>query len=144
MQHKYQFKPAQIKKILKDLLQGLKEMHAKGIMHRDLKPENILLRSKTGIDCVIADFGLAEFVNAEQFLFVRCGTPGYVAPEVINIRDMKAKYGSICDIFSLGLIFHVFLFGFSVFRKTTYNEVLAENRACKYTFEDEIYQSIPK
>ena len=111
--------------MMKDLLEGLKEMHSKGIMHRDLKPENILLRSKTTMQCVIADFGLAEFANSEQFLFVRCGTPGYVAPEVINIKDMKQKYGPICDIFSLGLIFHVFLFGFSVFRKKTYNQVLA-------------------
>jgi len=44
---------------MKDLLEGLKEMHSKGIMHRDLKPENILLRSKDKIECVIADFGLS-------------------------------------------------------------------------------------
>lgn len=70
---------------------------------------------------MIADFGLAEFVNSEEYLFVRCGTPGYVAPEVINIKDMKKRYSSICDIFSLGLIFHILLFGFSLFRKKTYN-----------------------
>jgi calcium-dependent protein kinase len=70
---------------------------------------------------------------------VRCGTPGYVAPEVINIKDMKQKYGSICDIFSLGLIFHVFLFGHSVFKKKTYQEVLAENRACTFTLDGELY-----
>lgn len=50
---------------MRDLLEGLKEMHSKGIMHRDLKPENILLRSKTGVECVIADFGLAEFTDEE-------------------------------------------------------------------------------
>lgn len=127
---------------MKDLLEGLKQMHNKGIMHRDLKPENILLRSKNSLECVIADFGLAEFYQAQEYLFVRCGTPGYVAPEVINIKDMKQKYSPICDIFSLGLIFHVFLFGFSVFRKKTYQEVLAENRSCKFTFEEEIYESI--
>jgi len=38
---------------------------------------------------------------------VRCGTPGYVAPEVINIKDMKTKYSSICDIYSLGLIYNI-------------------------------------
>ena len=136
MQEKYHFKPSEIKIMMKDLLEGLREMHSKGIMHRDLKPENILLRNKDKLQCVIADFGLAQFVNADEYLFVRCGTPGYVAPEVINIKDMKKKYSSICDVFSLGLIFHVFLFGFSLFRKKTYNEVLAENRACKFTFEE--------
>lgn len=55
-------------------------MHSKSIMHRDLKPENILFRKEEDYDCVIADYGLAEFSNAKEYLFVRCGTPGYVAP----------------------------------------------------------------
>jgi serine/threonine protein kinase len=49
-------------------------------MHRDLKPENILLRTENGDDCVIADYGLSEFCDNADYLFVRCGTPGYVAP----------------------------------------------------------------
>jgi serine/threonine protein kinase len=103
------------------ILEGLKEMHSKNIMHRDLKPENILLRSPDSYECVIADYGLAEFADSEEYLFVRCGTPGYVAPEVINIKDMKAKYAPICDIFSLGLIFHLLVFGKSLFKGKTYN-----------------------
>lgn len=43
-------------------------------------------------------------------MFVRCGTPGYVAPEVVNIKDMNVKYEAICDVFSLGLIFYILLF----------------------------------
>ena len=49
-------------------------------MHRDLKPENLLYRKEGDFDCVIADFGLAEYADAAEYLFVRCGTPGYVAP----------------------------------------------------------------
>ena len=118
--------------MIKGLLQGLKEMHAKNVMHRDLKPENILLRKSDDYDLVIADFGLAEFSNADKYLFVRCGTPGYVAPEVINISDMSTKYNPICDMFSLGLIFHSFLIGRSAFKGTTYNDVLRQNRACDF------------
>jgi len=103
------------------ILLGLKEMHSKRIMHRDLKPENILFRAENSFECVIADFGLAEFADVEEYLFVRCGTPGYVAPEVINIKDMKTKYDPICDIFSLGLIFHILLLGVSAFPGKTYN-----------------------
>ena len=55
-------------------------MHSKDLMHRDLKPENLLFRKTGDWDCVIADFGLAEFSNENEYLFVRCGTPGYVAP----------------------------------------------------------------
>ena len=56
-----------------------------------------------------------------MYLFTRCGTPGFVAPEVINIKDMKAKYHSICDIFSLGLIFYMLLFAKSLFKSKNYN-----------------------
>ncbi len=54
-------------------------------MHRDLKPENLLLKSKenTDYDLVVADFGLATFTNVKDILFKRCGTPGFVAPEVL-------------------------------------------------------------
>jgi serine/threonine protein kinase len=115
-------------------------MHSKGIMHRDLKPENLLFRKEGEWDCVIADFGLAEFANIDTYLFVRCGTPGYVAPEVINIKDMKTKYSPICDIYSLGLIFHILLFGKSAFPGTTYNEVLAQNRAANIDLSGEEYK----
>lgn len=109
-------------------------MHSKKIMHRDLKPENILFRTQGTFECVIADFGLAQFSDEPEYLFVRCGTPGYVAPEVINIKDMKTKYEPICDMFSLGLIFHILLLGVSAFPGKTYNEVLAQNRASNITF----------
>jgi serine/threonine protein kinase len=50
--------------MVRDILEGLKEMHSKNLMHRDLKPENILFRSKGSLDCVIADYGLAEFADS--------------------------------------------------------------------------------
>jgi calcium-dependent protein kinase len=111
-------------------------------MHRDLKPENLIFRQEGSWDCVIADFGLAEFSDEKDYLFVRCGTPGYVAPEVINIKDMSAKYEPICDMFSLGLIFHILLLGVSAFPGKTYNEVLAQNRASNITFEGEEYKHL--
>lgn len=82
-------------------------MHKKNIMHRDLKPENILFRKENDYDCVIADFGLAENYQSQEYMFVRCGTPGYVAPEIVNLKDLKAKYDPICDLFSVGVIFHL-------------------------------------
>jgi serine/threonine protein kinase len=55
---------------------------------------------------------------------------------------MKTKYSPVCDIFSLGLIFHVLLFGKSVFKGKTYNEVLQENRACNFDLESEEYKQV--
>lgn len=62
------------------LTRGLKEMHDKGIMHRDIKPQNIMLRENNTIDPVIVDFGLSAETESQDYLFYRCGTPGYVAP----------------------------------------------------------------
>jgi len=116
--------------VMKGILEGLEVMHSQNIMHRDLKPENILLRKDGDYDCVIADFGLAESALNDPYLFVRCGTPGYVAPEVVNLKDLKAKYDPICDLFSVGVIFHILAMRKTPFPGKEYNEVLAQNRAC--------------
>ena len=53
----------------------------------------------------IVDFGLATKINVDEFVFKRCGTPGYVAPEILLFGKNK-KYNEKCDIFSLGVIFY--------------------------------------
>lgn len=77
-------------------------------MHRDLKPENIMFKKKNTLDeLVIVDFGLAEFENEPNYLFSKCGTPGYVAPEVANYKtESKNRYKNKCDMFSVGVILH--------------------------------------
>ncbi len=100
------FLPDEVKTIMKGVLEGLAYMHARGIMHRDIKPDNIMFRHEGVEDTVLADFGLATHCHVEEYLFSRCGTPGYVAPEVINLVDLKAKYSSICDVYSAGCIFY--------------------------------------
>ena len=109
-------------------------MHAQNIMHRDLKPENILLRKEGDFDCVIADFGLSQKAD-EDYMFVRCGTPGYVAPEVINLKDLKAKYTTVCDLFSVGVIFHLLALRKSPFPGREYDDVLSQNRLCKFSYD---------
>ena len=54
----------------------------------------------------IGDFGLSTFSGLKKFMFPRCGTPGFVAPEIINIKSMDQIYGDVCDEFSCGLVFH--------------------------------------
>lgn len=100
-------------------------MHNKEIMHRDLKLENILFKKPNKMESVvIADFGLATYVNEPEYLYCRCGTPGFVAPEIINIKDMKSKYSSVCDIYSLGLVFYLLLTGKSAFNGKSYSTVV--------------------
>ena len=67
------------------LVSGMAKMHQHRIMHIDLKPENLMLRNPFSLDSVIVDFGLACHADDEKYLFYRCGTPGYVAPEIIAL-----------------------------------------------------------
>ena len=79
-------------------------------MHRDIKPENILFKKKNSFfdenNICIADFGLATSQNVTKYLFFRCGTPGYIAPEVLQITDPEKKYSEKCDIYSLGAVMY--------------------------------------
>lgn len=57
---------------------------------------------------------------------------------------MNTRYSYACDVFSLGLIFHLLLFGKSLFPGKSYNEVLRQNRNCEYTISGGIYKSLHK
>lgn len=129
---------------LRAIIKGICHCHERGVMHRDLKPENILFRTNemSEENICIADFGLATFLEVDEYLFSRCGTPGFVAPEVVNLKDTKVKYNPICDEFSVGIIFHILVFGKSIFPGKTYNDILAQNRACVFDFNDSLYEKL--
>ena len=118
LKQRKKLKEIDVKRILKGLLDGIKEMQDKNIMHRDIKPENILIKNGKidSENIYLVDFGLATYQNEKQYLFVRCGTPGFVAPEILHIKDKMAHYDKICDVFSIGIVFHwMFLYFFLSF-----------------------------
>lgn len=83
------------------------------IVHRDLKPENLLFKDKTETaDLMITDFGLSKILdNHNQVLLTACGTPGYVAPEVL----LQTGHGRPVDMWSIGVIAYTLLCGYTPF-----------------------------
>ena len=124
---------------LKQLLRALSHMQKVGIMHRDIKPDNIMLRNRTKPELVLTDFGLSTFEKEPKYLYPKCGTPGYVAPEIINKKQTDADletwhYTSICDIFSLGATFYFMLTLKQLFFSVKTKETIDLNKACKIDY----------
>jgi len=103
-------------------------MHQRGIIHRDLKPDNILLNSdKEGVlDVRVADLGLACKASVDEVLEHKCGTPSYIAPEVLA----KTGYSFKSDLFSLGSIMFNLVTGRFLFYADSLTEMLRLNKEC--------------
>jgi 5'-AMP-activated protein kinase catalytic alpha subunit len=96
------------KKIAVQILRGLEYCHSKNILHRDVKLDNILLDSKMRVK--LCDFGVSRFMPsaADELVFERCGTPAYIAPEVISGTGYA---GFNADIWSLGVLLYALMTG---------------------------------
>lgn len=127
--NKLKLRQDETRAIFKQLLSGLMYLHENSIIHRDIKPENILLditprtskdQKQTGpwdeneydIKVKIADFGLAKFIGELKFTNTLCGTPAYVAPEILS---NKRNYSTKVDLWLSGVLLYVCLCGFPPF-----------------------------
>lgn len=122
----------------RQLIDGVEYCHKLGICHRDLKPENLLLDEHGNLK--ISDFGLSslyvgdadgEGTTRTELLHTTCGTPNYVAPEVLSDQGYDGKKA---DVWSCGVILYVLLAGFLPFDESTIVALFAKIQNADFTY----------
>jgi calcium/calmodulin-dependent protein kinase I len=124
--------------LARKLLSALAYMHEHRIIHRDIKLENIMMTSlDEEADIKIVDFGFACEMTPEN-LEICCGSPGYVAPEILN----KQPYDGKADVFSVGIVLYIILSGNSPFIARTVEETIAKNREGRIRYDNPCWGEI--
>eukprot|EP01065_Artemidia_motanka_P004259 TRINITY_DN12038_c0_g1_i1.p1 TRINITY_DN12038_c0_g1~~TRINITY_DN12038_c0_g1_i1.p1 ORF type:complete len:491 (+),score=154.67 TRINITY_DN12038_c0_g1_i1:93-1475(+) len=133
------------RRYFQQIILGLSYCHSKGVAHRDLKPENLLLDSKDNIK--ITDFGLSKMqeVGEDKMLSTTCGTPHYVAPEIISEKPYS---GFVADVWSCGVILFVMLAAYLPFEDPQINGLFNKIERGEYRtprhFSEEVKTTISK
>jgi len=129
--------------VTRDLLSSIALMNRIGLAHRDIKPANILMcdKSKTGFNVKVGDFGMSAFVGVDGLVHGRCGTPGYVAPEIFDVGS-RVGYGNKVDVFSSGVTLYVLLCGYEPFFGETESELIKANQAAIVKFEGDEWDKV--
>ena len=121
------------KVIFKQIIEGLQYCHAKSIVHRDIKLDNILLDVHGEVK--ICDFGISKIVRSGEIMTEQCGTPAYIAPEIL--RD-KGYEGFQCDVWSAGVVLFAMLYGTVPFKANNMSELQSLILKAKYTLKDDV------
>jgi len=121
------------------LLSAIHHCHSKKVAHRDLKPENLLLTSENDDSSIkIADFGFAKRVKAPKSLTTQCGTPGYVASEILEGKP----YDTQADMWSIGVIVYILLGGYPPFIESNQRTLFRKIRKGQYEFHEEYWGQV--
>ncbi|GAV58639.1 Pkinase domain-containing protein/NAF domain-containing protein [Cephalotus follicularis] len=134
------------RKYFQQLINAVDFCHSRGVYHRDIKPENLLLDENKNLK--VSDFGLSALAESKRhdgLLHTTCGTPAYVAPEVIN---RKGYDGAKADIWSCGVVLFVLLAGYLPFHDSNlmelYRKIGKAEFKCPNWFPSEVRRLLSK
>ncbi|XP_075489349.1 CBL-interacting serine/threonine-protein kinase 3-like isoform X2 [Primulina tabacum] len=119
------------RKYFQQLINAVDYCHSRGVFHRDLKPENLLMDDAGNLK--VSDFGLSalsQTVRDDGLLHTTCGTPNYVAPEVLNDRGYD---GATADLWSCGVILFVLLAGYLPFDDANLMNLYSKISSAEFT-----------
>lgn len=144
LEQKKQFSEKETWTVIKQLAHAVAYLHDSDIVHRDLKLENILLSQPVGnelLNIKLTDFGLSYVrggVGSDSMMQSVCGTPIYMAPEVID----DLGYSQQCDIWSLGVIMYILLTGRPPFVAETEEKLYELIKKGEVDFSDPCWENI--
>ncbi|KAM6976734.1 calcium/calmodulin-dependent protein kinase IGb [Aplochiton taeniatus] len=125
-------------KVVQQVLEAVSYLHKNGIVHRDLKPENLLYYSQDeNSKIMVSDFGLSKMVDRD-IMSTACGTPGYVAPEVLA----QKPYSKAVDCWSIGVITYILLCGYPPFYEETETRLFSKIMKAQYEFDSPFWDDI--
>ncbi|KAJ3367079.1 hypothetical protein GGF32_000141 [Allomyces javanicus] len=127
--------------IVHQVTEALKYLHSIGIVHRDIKPDNLLIKDKDApkMQVMVTDFGLSRTLDYEgQILLTACGTPGYLAPEVLS----NLGHNTPADMWSLGCVTYVLLSGNMPFFAETTGGIFEKILKGEYEFDPECWDEV--
>eukprot|EP00569_Conticribra_weissflogii_P006495 CAMPEP_0171332994 /NCGR_PEP_ID=MMETSP0878-20121228/3740_1 /TAXON_ID=67004 /ORGANISM="Thalassiosira weissflogii, Strain CCMP1336" /LENGTH=688 /DNA_ID=CAMNT_0011833867 /DNA_START=114 /DNA_END=2180 /DNA_ORIENTATION=- len=120
--------------VVRNICEAMEFVHSRRFAHCDIKPRNYLLRSKRDdVDVRLADFGFAQHVHAPNSLTSQCGTPFFVAPEVIN----RKPYDQQVDMWSIGVTTYLLLCGETPFNGKNRQQLFRRISCDEPTFPDD-------
>ncbi|KAE9548947.1 hypothetical protein FO519_007853 [Halicephalobus sp. NKZ332] len=124
--------------LIRQVLEAVAFMHKNGVVHRDLKPENLLYYNQDeDSKIMISDFGLSK-TEESGIMATACGTPGYVAPEVLQ----QKPYGKAVDVWSIGVIAYILLCGYPPFYDENDANLFAQIIKGEYEFDSPYWDEI--
>ncbi|XP_028822877.1 serine/threonine-protein kinase 17A [Denticeps clupeoides] len=135
------FKEDDVKRLMRQILEGVSFLHKNSVVHLDLKPQNILLTSAAPLGNIkIVDFGLSRMVSSSQEIREIMGTPEYVAPEILNYEPITTA----TDMWSIGVLSYVMLTGISPFLGDDKQETFLNISQVNISYAEEELQRLDK